>query len=122
MKYQLDLNFDQTYDSLEEAFIHALHCSGWSINSLAGELGYSPAGLSKRLNQYPQDNDPRLSVKDLEKFIQITGSALPIKYLVKKFLTKKEDREKELLEDLKKDLPKFKAFVQLLEGKTEGKK
>lgn len=115
--YQLTFDFDQTFETLEDAFDHAINTCGWSKNSLAGEMGYSPAGLSKRLNQHPQENEPRFTLKDMERFVQVTDNTLPIRYLAKKFLTRKEDEEKELLANLKQNLPQLKLLVGLLENK-----
>jgi hypothetical protein len=115
--YQLTFDFDQTFETLEDAFDHAINTCGWSKNSLAGEMGYSPSGFSKRLNQFPQENDPRFTLKDLEKFVQVTGNTLPVRYLAKKFLTKKEQEEKELLANLVENLPRLKLLVELLENK-----
>jgi len=119
MKIQFEFQFDKNFESLDDALEYAINSCGWSKNSLAGEMGYSPAGLSKRLNRFPNGNDPRFSLRDLDKFVEVTGNTLPIKYLVKKFLTPKDDEVRELLEDLQKDLPKLKMLCDLLEKRKE---
>jgi hypothetical protein len=116
MKIQLNLDFSsKRFENLEEAVIHAIHTSPTSLKHLAGELGHSPAGLSKRLNLTPMDNEPRLSLKDLEKFMEVTGDYRPIHYLIERFLQKDEEKILAEFREFKRKIPELKKFIALME-------
>lgn len=120
MSTKIELEFDfesKRFESLEEIVIHAFHTSEKPLKHFAAELGYSPCGLSKRLNQAPSDNEPRLSLRDLEKFMEISRDFRPIYYLVEKFLQKDQDQTMIEFQEFKKRLPELKKLVTLLEGK-----
>ena len=114
MKIQLEFDFDRKFESLEEATIDAFYKANKPQKYLAAELGYSPAGLSKRLNQNPAENDPRLNLKDLEKFIEVTGDYSPIYYLVNKFLNVQRESELEAFRELKKRLPEIERLLRVI--------
>ncbi len=114
---QFEMEFDKTFESLEEAVINAFYSCGKPLRHIAGDLGYDPAGLSKRLSLASQDNNPRLNLKDLEKFIESTGDTSPILYLVKKFLQKEQDKLLHEFQAFKKHIPEIKKLIAMVEAK-----
>jgi hypothetical protein len=118
MKLQLELNFEsKKFDSLEEATIHAFHSTEKPLKHIAAELNLSPCGLSKRLNLTPSDDDPRLSLKNFERYIEFTGDFRPIYYLIEKFLQKDQDRLLQEFQEFKRNIPQLKKLIALAEGK-----
>lgn len=115
---QLDLNFESPqFDSLEEAFVHSVHTSSISMKHLAGEMNLLPAGLSKRLNLHPEENDPRFNLRQFEKYLEATGDYRPIYYLVERFLQKDQDRLMREFQEFKKRIPEIKKLMDILERK-----
>lgn len=118
MKVQLEFEFDRKWDSLEEVTVHAVHTSRVPLKYLAGECNLSPAGLSKRLNLHPDENDPRITLKIFERILEVTQDFRPIYYLVDKFIRKDEEKILAEFREFKKMLPEIKRFCDMLEGPT----
>ena len=57
---------------------------------IAAEMDLSPSTLSRKLAESPGDSS-RLTVADLERFMEVTGDTSPIAYLVEKFLANRTD-------------------------------
>ncbi len=114
MKVQLEFDFERKLESLEEATIDVFHRSQKPQKYLAAELGYSPSGLSKRLNLIPNENDPRLNLKDLEKFMEVTGDYLPIYYLINKFLNGQKEKDLQAFLELKKRIPEIERLLKII--------
>ncbi len=117
MKLQLDFEFDRKWESLEEVTIHSVHTCGKPLSHLAGELELSPAGLSKRLNLHPDQNDPRFNLNMFEGILERTRDYRPIYYLIEKFLRGDEERTLAEFREFKRKIPELKKLISMLEGK-----
>lgn len=114
-KIQLDFEFDRKWESLEEITIHTVHTCGKPLSHLAGELDLSPAGLSKRLNLHPDQNDPRFNLGTFERILERTKDYRPIFYLVEKFLQKDEEKIMAEFREFRRKIPELKKFIALME-------
>lgn len=87
---QLTLNFDaglvEAYPSCREFIAHRVHHQGRPQKAIAADMDYSPSHLSRKCAQGPDDS-MRLTLDDLERFIEVTGDTSPVLYLVEKYLT-----------------------------------
>jgi hypothetical protein len=122
MKLQLELTFDSPhFESLDEALIHAIHTSPIALKHLAGELNLLPAGLSKRLNLHPEDNDPRFNLNHFEKYLEVSGDYRPLYYLAEKFLQKDQDRALRDFQAFQKHIPELKQLIAIVENRNKHK-
>lgn len=99
---QVTLNFDagisEAYPSCREFVAHRIHHQGRPQKSIAADMDYSPSHLSRKCAQSPDDS-LRMTLDDLEKFIEVTGDTSPVLYLVEKYLTE-SNRIAQLEEEL----------------------
>jgi hypothetical protein len=107
---QAVINFEaglvESYSTCREYVSALVHQQGRPQKSIAADMDYSPSDLSRKLAQNPDDSR-RLTVDDLERFVEVTKDTRPIVYLVEKYLT--NTSEAELLRqiaDLEARLPK----------------
>lgn len=95
---QLTLRFEsgmtEAFATCREFVDDRAHHQGRQLKWIAAEMDLSPSALSRKLSQIDQS---RLTLDDLERFIEVTGDTSPILYLVEKYLT---DREAERLAEL----------------------
>lgn len=87
---QITLNYDagisEAYGTCREFVAHRIHNQGRPQKSIAADMDYSPSHLSRKCAQSPDDS-MRLTVDDLERFMEVTGDTSPVLYLVEKYLT-----------------------------------
>ena len=91
------------FDNLEHYFIHCIHTSGFPLHKIATALNLSPSGLSKRLNMFPNDNDPRFNLRDVDSYIRFTKDLRIKKYLEdleKKFSETEDEKRKRISKEL----------------------
>lgn len=104
---QITLNFEkglaECYQSCREYVAALVHQQGRPQKAIAADMDYSPSDLSRKLSQSPDDSR-RFTLDDLEKFIEVTGDAKPVLYLVEKFFAK-SDR----IAQLEKELARLKS-------------
>lgn len=70
---------------------------------IASLMGYKPSQLTRKLRQSPADSS-RLTLDDLELYMDVTGDTSPITYLVEKYLAETDE------------LTRLKARIAELEG------
>lgn len=73
----------QRYRSLRDVVAHGVYERG--LAAVAGKCDMAPSKLSEKLaggNDRPRD----LGVEELERYLQVTGDARPIYYLIERFL------------------------------------
>ena len=88
MNQQLTIDFDaslsRAFPTLRELVQTRSHQQGRPQKSIAMDMDLSPSHLSRKLSQSPGDS-ARLTVDDLERFIEVTNDHTPIDYLISKF-------------------------------------
>lgn len=109
---QLTLNLEaglvESYSSCREFVAARVHQQGRPQKAIAADMDYSPSALSRKLAQNPDDS-MRLTVDDLEKYMDVTGDHKPVLYLVEKYFAASDT------EDLKRQ-------IAALEARLKGKK
>lgn len=110
---QLTLKFDaglvDSYASCRELIAARVHQNGRPQKAIAADMDYSPSDLSRKLAQNPDDSR-RLTLDDVEKFIEVTGDKTPVYYLVEKYLTSSDaDELQRQINELQSQLNKKKS-------------
>ena len=93
---QLTLSFEpgmtDAYPSCREFVSYRIHHQRKPQKSISADMDLSPSELSRKLAQ--NDNDTRrLTLDDLETYIDVTGDTDPVLYLVEKYLAKSSPAE-----------------------------
>lgn len=85
------------------------------MKSLAADMDLSQSELSRKLADNP--NDPRnFTLDDFENYLEKSGDFDPIYYLIEKFLTDDDLKQKRALSELARAMPKISALLKQLEG------
>lgn len=105
---QLAIDFDPDITVAFKTCVEYVHYRAYQQGVLqkviAADMDLSPSHLSRKLAQNENDS-MRLTVDDLEKYIQVTGDKEPIKYLAAKYLYTSSDEElKRQIEHLQRQL------------------
>ena len=80
------------------------------LKTIAADMDMSASTLSRKLGGDP--DDPRkLSVEDLQKYIEATDDLLPIYWLIEKYLQNEEDKQNRALRTLAQQLPDVLALI-----------
>lgn len=112
METQLTLNFDkglaECYGSCREYVQTRVHQQSKQVKAIAADMDYSPSTLSRKLAQSPNDSQ-KLTLDDLELYIQVTGDKQPVFYLVDKYLTDQTSQ----IEKLEAELARLKQQAML---------
>lgn len=116
MKFQLEFSFEKRFDNLKEVIVHSVYQSTFPIKTLAAKLDHAPSNLSRRLSLMKSEDGPGLTVEDFEHILEETKDYTPIYYLIDKFLQKDQDRLLREFEDFKRQIPKFKKLIAMMEG------
>ena len=119
---QLTLDFTP---GLAERHGHLLDCIRASaythhnpLKTIAADMDMSQSELSRKLSGNPDDHR-RFTVEDLEKFIQATGDLTPIYYLVEKYLTDEDVKQRRALAELARQLPDVLALIKAVSKSAE---
>jgi hypothetical protein len=100
MESQLTLNFEaglsSHFDTCREFVQTRVYRSSRPHKAIAADMDYSPSTLSRKLAQSENDSQ-KLTVDDLEAYMQVEGDLMPIYYLIDKYLV--NERSIEELED-----------------------
>lgn len=104
---QVTLNFEagyaDAYPTLREYVAHRTHQQGKPQKAVAADLDYSPSHWSRKCAQSPDDS-LRMTVDDVERFIESNDDISPVLYWVEKYCTKR-DR----IADLEAELERLKS-------------
>lgn len=118
---QLVLDFEGGISDRHESCISVVRAGAYAyrkgLKSLASDMDLSQSELSRKLADNP--NDPRnFTLDDLELYVTKSGDLDPIFYLVEKYLTDEELKQKRILSDfLTNTLPKITTLMKSLEVK-----
>lgn len=111
---QLTLDFtpglSERYMTILDCVRSAAYTNRNPLKTVAADMDMSQSELSRKLSGNPDDSR-RFTVEDLEKFIQATGDLTPIYYLVEKYLTDEDVKQRRALSELAKQLPDVLALI-----------
>lgn len=121
MPVQHTLNFEpglsERWRSLKACVRERVYAHVKPLKAIAAEMDLSESELSRKLADNP--GDPRnLSVDDLETYIQKTGDATPIFYLIEKYAVNPEAKRAYAAAELAKALPDILALAKVLNAKA----
>jgi hypothetical protein len=112
---QLTLDFTP---GLAERYASALDCvraAAYShrnpLKTISADMDMSQSELSRKLSGNPDDSR-RFTLEDLELFITATGDLSPIYYLVEKYLTDEDVKQRRALSELARQLPEVLALIK----------
>ena len=100
---QLAIDFEpditKAYSSCVDYIAARVHQQGTLQKIIAADMDLSPSQLSQKLGP-PSQSSARLTVYDLEKYIEVTDDLEPVKYLIAKYLYKRpaKDIEQQIAE------------------------
>ncbi len=81
------------------------------LKTIAADMDLSQSELSRKLSGNT-DDPRRMSVEDLEKYLIATNDMTPIYYLVEKFLSDDEAKQRRAMGELAKQLPAILALIK----------
>ncbi|MDB5777580.1 MAG: hypothetical protein JWP38_3713 [Herbaspirillum sp.] len=81
------------------------------LKTIAADMDMSQSELSRKLSGN-MDDPRRLSVDDLEKYLTATGDMTPIYFLVEKYLSDDEAKQRRALGELAKQLPTLLSLLK----------
>lgn len=81
------------------------------LKTLAADMDLSQSDLSRKLAHNP-DDPKRFTLDDLERFLDATGDMRPIYYLIEKYLTDQEERQRRSLAELIQLAPQLAALIR----------
>jgi hypothetical protein len=116
---QLTLDFTP---GLTERHASLLACARESVythrnplKTIAADMDISQSELSRKLAGNP-DDPRRLSVEDFEKLMEATQDFTPIYYLIEKYLTDEDMKQRRALAELARQLPDVLALIKVVGG------
>lgn len=87
------------------------------LKTIAADMDISQSELSRKLSGNP-DDPRRLSVDDLEMYLQATSDMTPIYFLIEKYLVDQEAAQRRAASLLVKQLPEFLALIKAATAAT----
>lgn len=81
------------------------------LKTIAADMDLSQSELSRKLSGNPED-PRRMSVEDMEKYLTATGDMTPIYFLVEKYLSDDEAKQRRAMGELAKQLPAILALIK----------
>jgi hypothetical protein len=112
---QLTLDFQPGLSERHESLLACVRERAYSsrnpLKTIAADMDMSQSDLSRKLSGNP-DDPRRLSVDDLERFVEATGDTTPILYLVEKYLADAEAKQRAAYQQLAKQLPDLLALIR----------
>ena len=85
------------------------------LKTIAADMDMSQSELSRKLANNP-DDPRRLSVGDLEKYIEATNDTTPIYWLIEKYLQDDTAKQKQAMAALAKAMPDLLALFKAAQG------
>jgi len=112
---QLMLDFQagltDRFDGLLDCIRQGAYTHRNPLKTIASDMDMSQSELSRKLSANP-DDPRRMSVEDLEKYLVATDDMTPIYYLVEKFLSDDEAKQRRAMGVLVKQLPDILALIK----------
>ena len=120
MKIQLEIDFTSPKETLKDCIRRTVYGSGRQLKYIAAELDMSPAELSRKLADNPNDvvHFPADRLPDL---IRATNSLDIIYWLINEFLRDKEREREQALNQLLDMIPRIKPLIDVIEKGTSDK-
>lgn len=81
------------------------------LKTIAADMDVSPSDLSRKLANNP-DDPRRFTLLDLESYVTSTGDIQPVFYLVQKFCTDPQAKQRDALAALAKLAPQIQALLK----------
>lgn len=116
---QLTIDFTpgltERHDSLLDCIRHGAYSHRNPLKTIAADMDMSQSELSRKLGSNP--DDPRkLSVGDMERYIDATGDTTPIYWLIEKYLQDETAKQKQAISALTKVLPDLMSLLKAAQG------
>lgn len=112
---QLTLDFEpglaERHDSLLSCVRECIYRQRGPLKTTAANMDMSQSELSRKLADNPEDVR-RFTIEDLERYLDATHDTTPIFYLVEKYLTDAEARQRAALAELAKLAPQLLALMK----------
>ena len=112
---QLHLDFTpgltERFATLHDCVRACVYTNAKPIKTIAADMDMSPSDLSRKLGNNP-DDPRRLTVGDLEAYVQTTGDVTPVLYLAQKFCADSEMKQREALTALANMAPQIQALLK----------
>lgn len=112
---QLTLDFEpglaERHDSLLSCVRECIYRQRGPLKTTAANMDMSQSELSRKLADNPEDVR-RFTIEDLERYLDATHDTTPILYLVEKYLTDAEARQRAALAELAKLAPQLLALMK----------
>ena len=114
-KHQISLDFTpgltEMYESGLACVRARVHQQGRPLKSIAADMDMSLSELSRKLADNP--NDPRsFTLEDFETYLKSTGDTLPLLYLVQRYCTDPQAKQREALGALASMVPQLQALLK----------
>ncbi len=107
----IDAGLAERYSNALEVVRAGAHSHRKPLKTIAADMDLSPSDLSRKLANNP-DDPRRLTLLDLESYVVSTGDVQPILYLVQKFCTDPQAKQREALVALAKLAPQIQALLK----------
>lgn len=116
---QLTIDFTPGLTERHDCLLDCIRQGAYShrnpLKTIAADMDMSQSELSRKLANNPDDTR-RLSVGDLEKYIQATGDTTPIYWLIEKYLQDDTVKQRQAMAALTKALPDLLALFKAAQG------
>jgi len=116
---QLTIDFTpgltERHDTLLDCIRQGAYTHRNPLKTIAADMDMSQSELSRKLANNP-DDPRRLSVGDMESYIQATGDTTPIYWLIEKYLQDDTAKQRQALAALSKALPDLMALFKAAQG------
>lgn len=119
---QLTLDFTpgltERHSSLLACVRESVYTHRNPMKTVAADMDMSQSDLSRKLSGNP-DDPRRFTLDDLERMLQATGDMNPVYYLVEKYLTDEDMKQRRALAELAKQLPDVLALIKAVGGRAD---
>lgn len=116
---QLTIDFTPGLTERHDCLLDCVRQGAYShrnpLKTIAADMDMSQSELSRKLANNP-DDPRRLSVGDLERYIEATGDTTPIYWLIEKYLQDDSIKQKQAIAALTKALPDLLALLKSAQG------
>ncbi|MFT0547469.1 phage regulatory CII family protein [Allopusillimonas ginsengisoli] len=120
---QLTIDFTPGLTERHDRLLDCIRQGAYShrnpLKTIAADMDMSQSELSRKLANNP-DDPRRLSVGDLEKYIEATNDTTPIYWLIEKYLQDDGVKQKHAMAALTKALPDLLALFKAAQGANNG--
>jgi len=112
---QMTLDFSpgmtERYASVLDCVRERAYCHRNPLKTIAADMDMSQSDLSRKLAGNP-DDPRRFTLDDLERFLTATGDMTPIYYLVEKYLSDDDAKQRRAIAQLARQLPDMLALLK----------